>query len=92
MAVSGIQGDIDGNGTVEFADFLALSSTFGDVADPAGSGADIDGNGAVDFADFLILSTNFGQSAAASSVPEPSGFALLGIASLVGGLLRRRRS
>jgi hypothetical protein len=55
-----IQGDIDGNGTVEFADFLVLSNTFGNAADPAGSGADIDGNGTVEFADFLILSENFG--------------------------------
>ena len=47
-------GDIDGNGTVAFADFLILSSQFGQDVDPAGSGADIDGNGNVGFSDFLL--------------------------------------
>ena len=55
-------GDIDGNGTVAFADFLILSSQFGQDVDPAGSGADIDGNGNVGFSDFLLLSQNFGAS------------------------------
>jgi len=65
------QGDLDGNGRIEFADFLIMSTNFGtDVAGHADG--DIDCNGKVEFADFLVLSANFGSSAAAESVPEPS--------------------
>ena len=85
------QGDLDGNGMVEFADFLILSGNFGlEVADH--TAGDIDCSGTVDFADFLALSANFGQAVgAAESVPEPSSFVLLGLASLALGSLRRRR-
>lgn len=86
----GIPGDIDGNGTVEFADFLVLSNSFGQAVEP-GTGADLDGNGEVAFADFLILSGNFGQTAATSAVPEPSGLTLFGIAVLLAMPLRHRR-
>lgn len=84
-------GDLDGNGTVEFADFLALSANFGnEVADH--TAGDIDCNGTVEFADFLALSANFGNTvgAATSSVPEPSGLTLLSLAGLAIGRLRRR--
>jgi hypothetical protein len=84
------EGDIDGNGTVEFADFLALSANFG-TGSTAAEG-DIDCNGAVEFADFLVLSANFGQTVGAAPVPEPNGSLL----ALIGGIaicsLRRRRS
>ncbi len=56
--VDTILGDIDGNGTVEFADFLILSENFGTNAEDG----DLDGNGEVGFADFLLLSNNFGKS------------------------------
>lgn len=58
-AVDTILGDIDGNGTVEFKDFLILSQNFGSDAEEA----DLDGDGEVGFADFLLLSNNFGKSA-----------------------------
>ena len=86
----GLAGDINGSGTVDFADFLILSSNFGTMV-AANMDGDLDGDGSVAFSDFLILSDNFGTSAAASAVPEPSGFALLGLACLSGGLLRRRQ-
>ena len=85
------QGDLDGNGKVEFADFLILSGNFGNEVDDH-TGGDIDCNGKVEFADFLVLSGNFGNDvAAAQSVPEPAGFALFGFASLLIGCLRSRR-
>ena len=82
-------GDLDGNGTVEFADFLILSANFGNEVSGHAEG-DIDCNGAVEFADFLALSANFGtDGSGASSVPEPSAFVLLAIG--VAALRARRR-
>ena len=86
----GLTGDVNGNGSVDFADFLILSNNFGTTV-AANMDGDLDGDGSVAFADFLILSNNFGQSAAAS-VPEPSGFAILFGAGLLLGTARRRRS
>lgn len=86
---AGIAGDIDGDGMVDFSDFLILSNSFGQTVDP-GSLGDIDGDGSVAFSDFLVLSDNFGKTAAAA-VPEPSSVSLFGIAVLLVGLLRCRR-
>ena len=87
-------GDTDGNGTVDFLDFLALANNFGQTVDDHTSG-DFDCSGTVDFLDFLTLANNFGQSAAAiansESVPEPSSIALLGLAAMFIGVARRRR-
>lgn len=83
-------GDLDGNGMVEFADFLILSNGFGtEVADH--TEGDIDCNGTVEFADFLVLSNAFGTSVEAEPVPEPSSHILVLAAGLVGMLVRRRR-
>ena len=83
-------GDADLNRSVEFADFLALSSAFGQSG---GWGrGDFDGNGAVQFGDFLLLSANFGQTAASPAVvPEPvSGYlALMACALLLAGVRLR---
>jgi|GEM_PF-4220942 len=85
------QGDLDGNGRVEFADFLALSANFGNEVGSHAEG-DIDCSGSVDFADFLVLSANFGTSVgAATSVPEPSGMALFACVGFAGYLRRRCR-
>jgi|GEM_PF-4916840 len=81
-------GDLDGNGQVEFADFLVLSSNFGGEAD--GEGGDIDCDGMVAFSDFLVMSNNFGQSVRAASVPEPSA-GLLGLVSVASIMLVRKR-
>jgi hypothetical protein len=86
------QGDLDGNGKVEFADFLILSGNFGNAVDDHTQG-DIDCNGKVEFADFLVLSGNFGESiAGVQAVPEPGGFTLVGLTGVAIASLRRRRS
>ena len=51
-------GDADGNGSVDFSDFLILSANFGAV-DAVWADGDFNSNGEVDFSDFLILSQNF---------------------------------
>ena len=60
---SSIPGDADGNGIVEFADFLILSSNFGRADGVTRGDGDFDGSGVVDFADFLVLSANYGRQA-----------------------------
>ena len=83
------RGDLDANGSVEFADFLMLSANFGNsVADH--TFGDIDCNGRVEFADFLVLSANFGSIVGgAEPVPEPSGILLIVTGLLMGGWVRR---
>ena len=80
-------GDIDGNGLVDFADFLILADNFGTEVDSHELG-DIDCSGLVDFADFLRLSANFGSIQVVSEVPEPNAaslglFALLSYTSVL---------
>ena len=66
-----IVGDIDRDGIVGFADFLLLSSRFGQAVSPSGCCGDINGDGEVAFVDFLILSANFGRPDQFAAVPEP---------------------
>lgn len=51
-----ILGDGDGNGVVDFADFLMFAAAFG-KADPQW---DFDGSATVDFPDFITFAGNFG--------------------------------
>ncbi len=53
-------GDIDGNGEVDFGDFLTFSRNFGDAVEQAGILGDLDRDGTVGFNDFLTFSRNFG--------------------------------
>ena len=91
LAASRIPGDADGSGDVGFLDFLALANNFGTEA--GYEGGNFDCTGTVSFLDFLTLANNFGSAAAVASspVPEPSGWALLGIGAMLTGLIRRRR-
>ena len=57
----GLPGDVDGNGSVDFADFLILSSNFS-MTVSEGTLGDLDSDGQVAFGDFLILSGNFGKT------------------------------
>ena len=74
-----IPGDIDGNGTVEFEDFLILSDHFGSPGEYTDGNLDRIDN--IGFTDFLILSQNFGKTSAnMSAVPEPSASVLVALA------------
>ena len=86
------QGDLDGNGVVEFADFLILGRMFGQEVSLHSEG-DIDCNGRVEFADFLVLSANFGLTLpSVESVPEPSWSirAPLAFAAVIPWMRKRR--
>ena len=83
-----LPGDADFDGQVAFADFLFLSSNFGQ---PGGwMEGDFNCDGVVQFPDFLSLSANFGSTAGnvLANVPEPCG----GICALFGALVCLRRS
>lgn len=83
--------DLNGNGTVDFPDFLILSGNFNMEVSSHADG-DLNCNGTVDFPDFLALSASFGsETAAAQSVPEPSGFVTLCLGGMLVGYLRPRR-
>ncbi len=89
--VNDLLGDLDGDGAVAFADFLVLSTNFGQNVSTYGEG-DVDCDSSVAFADFLVLSTNFGQTlGAVSSVPEPTAGAAAIHFALLSLLARKRR-
>ena len=54
--------DLDGDGTVNFSDFLIFFDQFGSSSDERTGVGDLNFDGEVDFADFLIISASFGQS------------------------------
>jgi len=58
-----LPGDFDGNGAVEFPDFLLFVAQFGKSSSDDGFDArmDLDGNGAVEFPDFLLFVAAFGS-------------------------------
>jgi len=88
------KGDLDLNGTIEFADFLALSNSFG--SGRLWSEGNPRGGGETAFGDFLSLSENFGetiirQTAPAAIVPEPTSSLLFAIAMGLFISVRSRR-
>ena len=84
-----IQGDADGDGRVQFEDFLILAANFGKPG--LYTEGDFDKDGEVQFRDFLLISANFGQSVATNAaVPEPSALVLL-LLGVIGVLSRHRR-
>lgn len=58
-----LSSDANGDGTVNFNDFLMLQNAFGTTLGAAGfvDGLDSDNNGAIDFNDFLALQNDFGS-------------------------------
>lgn len=72
-----LPGDVNVDGYVSFADFLAISKNFAS-SNALWSQGDLDCNGTVEFEDFLILSEDFGNSnQAVAAVPEPATLKLL---------------
>ncbi len=67
--------DYDGNGKVDFQDFLAFAGVFGKPASDSDVAArmDFDGNGTVEFSDFLIFAGVFGQSYTLPTEPPTMG-------------------
>ena len=94
-----IPGDADHDSDVDFVDFLALSSHFGEMfpfsATVSGmwEHGDFDLNGTVEFADFLALSENFGiqPMVPAAAVPEPSTGLLAVVACCLAMMHRKSR-
>lgn len=82
-------GDSNFDGTVTFADFLALSLNFGDPSATDWADGNFDCSGHVEFGDFVLLSTNFGRTA--ENVPDPLYSQWLIILLLLVGRLFCRR-
>ena len=77
--VAALPGDGDLNGIVNFADFVLLSNSFGQL-DTCWDQGNFNLDGITNFADFVILSNNFGTMVPApadNAVPEPATLLLL---------------
>lgn len=57
-----LPGDIQGDGNVDFHDFIILASHFGKATDALIEEGDLDGDDDIDFDDFLILIDHFGRT------------------------------
>lgn len=85
VIVEGLQGDFNGDGTVDIADYTVwrdnLGSTEGDLLSGNGTGGAIDGD------DYDLWKSQFGNSLSASlsaaAVPEPATGWLAGVCSLL---------
>ena len=74
-------GDLDLNATVDFADFVVLSTHFGQAGGWAAG--DFDGSGRIEFPDFLLLAENYGRAAVRiANVPESDHLALAVVGSV----------
>ena len=80
--------DFDGNGTVDFTDFLTFVQGFGKSADQADFNAklDLDGNGTIDFSDFLLFVSAFGKSSSPTTPPAEPEPRFLYISDLIGSI------
>ncbi len=76
--------DFNGDGMVDFNDFLIFARGFGKSAGDADFNAklDLDGDGTIDFGDFLRFVDAFGESSVPTDPPPDDGPLLLYIADL----------
>ena len=92
--LSRLPGDCDGDGDVDFLDYITLKRNFGREGEFDLCDGDFDGNDQVNEYDFLMLKDYFGlsleQSGPAAHAPEPTALCLLAVGGLA--LLRRRRN
>lgn len=88
-----VVGDFNGDGEVNFSDFTILSSNFRNTGTKIGDG-DANRDGTVDLRDFVIFRDAFqsGAGEPVAAVPEPSSYALLMFASVIGLFCRRKSS
>ena len=93
------QGDFNGDGMVDTADFLVWRNSMGQIG--AAMAADGNGNNQIDAADYDVWLRHFGQStglgsgatvnfSSSSAVPEPTAFVLLGLGSIMAIAVQRR--
>ena len=87
-------GDFDGDGDVDGADFLTWQRGLGLTGQPDATTGDADDDGDVDAADLALWKSHFGGTpavAAVGAVPEPASLALLAAGGLAMGAIRWRR-
>ena len=72
--------DFDGDGTIEFSDFLAFAGKFGTAHGDGRYEAkyDLNGDGQVGFSDFLTFAGFFGRTVPPTQAPASDGFDLYG--------------
>jgi len=87
-------GDFDGDGDVDGADFLTWQRGLGLTGQPDATTGDADDDGDVDDADLALWKSHYGGApavAAVGAVPEPASLALLAAGGLAMGAIRWRR-
>lgn len=99
IPLPGNNGDYNGNGFVDAADYVVWRNTQGQNVTP-GTGADGSGNGNVGSEDYTHWRSRFGMAAASgggtsldgisAAVPEPAGILLVVVASVVALYTRRK--
>jgi len=89
-----LPGDANADGTVGFADLVAVAQHYGLNNDPTWSTGDFNGDGMVSFADLVAVAQHYGTTAGApagaSNVPEPAPLTI-GVAIILMGLILRPR-